>query len=149
MNLYEIMYIIKPDIEGEDLEEAIARVKEVLEKEGSVIEQVKKMGKRRLAYEINDIKDGYYVLLNVRAEPGIVPALEHFFKVSEGYLRYMVIRLDDQKHKAADEELQEEAKEEVIEGAAEEVKEEAKEEVIEEAVEEVKEEAVEETEENK
>ncbi len=124
MNLYEIMYIIKPDIEGEDLEEAIARVKEVLEKEGSLIEQVKKMGKRRMAYEINDIKDGYYVLLTVRAEPGIVSALEHFFRVTEGYLRYMVIRLDDQKHKAVDEELQEEIKDEETEAVTEAVNEE-------------------------
>ena len=110
MNLYEVMYIIKPDIEGEELEEAIARVSEVMEKEGSEIEQVKKIGKRRLAYEINDIKDGYYVLLNVRAEPNIVPALEHFFRVTDGYLRYMVIRLDNTKQ-AEVKEVVEEAKE--------------------------------------
>jgi len=121
MNFYELMFIIKPDIEGEELEEAITRVKEVLEKEGSVVELVKKIGKRRLAYEINDIKDGYYVLLNVRAEPGIVPALEHFFRVTEGYLRYMVIRLDDQKQKEVNVEPQAEPQEEVVEEAKEEI----------------------------
>ncbi len=107
MNLYEVMYIINPDIEGEELEEAIARVSEVMEKEGSEVEQVKKIGKRRLAYEINDIKDGYYVLVNVRAEPKIVPALEHFFRVTDGYLRYMVVRLDDEKQTAVKEVLEE------------------------------------------
>jgi small subunit ribosomal protein S6 len=121
MNFYELMFIIKPDIEGEELEEAITRVKEVLEKEGSVVELVKKIGKRRLAYEINDIKDGYYVLLNVQAEPGIVPALEHFFRVTEGYLRYMVIRLDDQKQKEVNVEPQAEPQEEVVEEAKEEI----------------------------
>jgi small subunit ribosomal protein S6 len=121
MNLYELMFIIKPDIEGEELEEAITRVKEVLEKEGSVVELVKKIGKRRLAYEINDIKDGYYVLLNVQAEPGIVPALEHCFRVTEGYLRYMVIRLDDQKQKEVNVEPQAEPQEEVVEEAKEEI----------------------------
>ena len=107
MNLYEVMYIINPDIEGEELEEAIARVSEVMEKEGSEVEQVKKIGKRRLAYEINDIKDGYYVLVNVRAEPKIVPALEHFFRVTDGYLRYMVVRLDDEKQTAVKEVVEE------------------------------------------
>ncbi|MEW5919516.1 MAG: 30S ribosomal protein S6 [Bacillota bacterium] len=99
MNLYEVMYIIKPDIEGEELEEAITRVSEVMEKEGGKIGLLKKTGKRKLAYEIDDYKEGYYVLLNVQAEPVIVPALEHFFKVTEGYLRYIVIRLDADKKK--------------------------------------------------
>ena len=97
MNLYEVMYIIKPDLEGEELEGAMARVSEALEKEGGQIETLKKIGKRRLAYEINDYREGYYVLLNVQAEPVIVPALDHFFKVTEGYLRYIVIRLDMDK----------------------------------------------------
>lgn len=97
MKLYEVMYIIKPDLEGEALDEAIAKVNMVMEKEGSIIEQVKKIGKRRLAYEIDDYRDGYYVLLNIQAEPGIVPALEHFFRVTEDYLRYLVTRLNMEK----------------------------------------------------
>ena len=129
MNLYELMFIINPDIEGEALEEAIGKVIEVLDKEGSEVEQIKKIGKRRLAYEINDIKDGYYVLLNVRAEPGIVPALEHFFRVTEGYLRYMVIRLDDSKQKKIVAEPQEEAEQKPQEETKEAV---AKEEIVEE-----------------
>ncbi len=107
VNLYEVMYIVKPDLEGEELEGAIARVGETLEKEGGRIELLKKIGKRKLAYEINDYREGYYVLLHVQAEAAVVPALEHFFKVSEGYLRYMVVRLDaEQKKEAA---LKEEA----------------------------------------
>lgn len=97
MNLYEVMYVIKPDLEGDALEDAITRVNEVMEKEGGSVTQLKKIGKRRLAYTIDDYKEGYYVLLNLQAGPVIVPALEHFFKVSEGYLRYLVIRLDKDK----------------------------------------------------
>jgi len=99
LNIYEIMYVIKPDLEGEALEEAITRVNEVLEKEGGSVTLLKKTGKRRLAYTIDDYKEGYYVLLNLQAGPVIVPALEHFFKVSEGYLRYLVIRLDKDRKK--------------------------------------------------
>lgn len=121
MNLYEVMYIVKPDIEGDDQEEAITRVSDVLEKEGSTIELVKRIGKRKLAYEINDYKDGYYVLLNVRGTPGIVPALEHYFRVSEGYLRYLVIRLDDAEQKEVVEEKKEESSDVNENAAVEEV----------------------------
>lgn len=103
MPMYEIMFIIQPDVEGDLLEEAINRVRDLLEKEGARIVNLKKIGKRRLAYEINDFKEGYYVLLNVEAERAIVPVLEHFFKVTEGYLRYIVIRLEQEKSKEKEE----------------------------------------------
>ena len=108
MPMYEVMYLIQPDLEGELLEEAISKVEDLLEKEGAQIVNLKKIGKRRLAYEINDFKEGFYVLLNVEAERAIAPVLDHFFKVTEGYLRYMVIRVEQEKKK------QEKIKEEEI-----------------------------------
>jgi len=99
MSMYEVMFIVQPDLEGELLEGAISKVQDLLEKEGARIVNLKKVGKRRLAYEINDFKEGFYVLLNVEAEFTIVPVLEHFFKVTEGYLRYIVIRLEEEKKK--------------------------------------------------
>ena len=109
MPMYEIMYLIQPDVEGEQLEEAINKVQDLLDKEGARIVNLKKIGKRRLAYEINDFKEGFYVLLNVEADSTVVPVLEHFFKVTEGYLRYIVIRLEEEKSKE-----QEKNKEKII-----------------------------------
>ena len=102
MKYYEVMYIVQPDTEGDLLEEAINKVSDLLEKDGARITNLKKMGKRRLAYEINDFKEGFYVLLNVEADRPVVPVLEHFFKVTEGYLRYIVIRLEDEKGREGD-----------------------------------------------
>ncbi len=96
MQFYEIMFIIQPEFEGEELENAVSSVANVLENEGAEITSIKKVGKRRLAYEINDIKEGYYILVYVQSGSDIVPALDHFFKVSEGYLRYMVVRLKEE-----------------------------------------------------
>ena len=115
MPMYEIMYLIQPDLEGDLLEEAMNKVQDLLEKEGAHIANIKKMGKRRLAYEINDFKEGFYVLLNVEAQSTVVPVLEHFFKVTEGYLRFIVIRLEQEKSK--DKDNKEEAVEENVEGA--------------------------------
>jgi small subunit ribosomal protein S6 len=105
MPLYEVMYIIQPDLDGDDLEAAISKVSDIMEKEGEIV-SLKKMGKKKLAYEINDIKEGSYVLVNVQAGSGLAPALDHFFKVNEGYLRYIIIRLEESK-KAAQKEIPE------------------------------------------
>ncbi|HHU76847.1 MAG TPA: 30S ribosomal protein S6 [Firmicutes bacterium] len=115
MPMYEIMYLIQPDLEGDLLEEAINKVQELLEREGARIVNLKKIGKRRLAYEINDFKEGFYVLLNVEAESAFVPVLEHFFKVTEGYLRFIVIRLEEKNSK--EKENNKEVVEENVEGA--------------------------------
>lgn len=112
MPLYEVMFIVQPDLEGDELEAAISRVGDVMEKEGGEIVSLKKMGKKKLAYEINDIKEGSYVLINVQAGGGMVPALDHFFKVNEGYLRYIIIRLEERK-KVEPQQVAQEAAEEV------------------------------------
>lgn len=96
---YEVMFIVQPDLEGEALEGAINRVKELIEKEKGEILSLKKMGKRKLAYEINDFKEGFYVVMDLDASRDVVPALEHFFKVNEGYLRHIVIRQEEKKEK--------------------------------------------------
>ena len=98
MAIYEVMYIIQPDLDSEELlDSAMEKVNSTIESTGGEIVSEKKVGKRRLAYEINDYKEGVYVLINVQAEQTIVPVLEHFFKVNEGYLRYMILRLDEEK----------------------------------------------------
>jgi len=95
---YEVMYIIQPDLESDELlDAALEKVNSTIEKTGGVILSQKKVGKRRLAYEIDDYKEGIYLLINVQAEQTIVPVLEHFFKVNEGYLRYMILRLDEEQ----------------------------------------------------
>ncbi len=98
MAFYEVMYIIQPDLESDELlDAALEKVNSTIEKTGGVILSQKKVGKRRLAYEIDDYKEGIYLLINVQAEQTIVPVLEHFFKVNEGYLRYMILRLDEEQ----------------------------------------------------
>jgi small subunit ribosomal protein S6 len=104
MPLYEVMFIVQPDLEGEELEGAINAVKELVEKENGEVLSVKKMGKRKMAYEIKDFKEGFYTILNLQAPSEVVAALDHFFKVNEGYLRYIVVRMHEEKKKQKNEE---------------------------------------------
>ncbi len=112
MSIYEVMYIVQPNLEDEALEEAVLKVKELIEREKGEVISFKKMGKRKLAYEIKDFKEGFYFVANVKAEANVVPALDHFFKVNEGYLRYIVIRLEgEEKRQLSEEEIVEEVRE--------------------------------------
>lgn len=91
LSKYETMFIV--DVSGG--EEATAAVvekfKSLIEANGTV-ESFDEWGKRRLAYHINDMNDGYYVLVNFEAEPSFVAELERIFNITEGVMRSMTIK---------------------------------------------------------
>lgn len=91
LSKYETMFIV--DVSGG--EEATAAVvekfKSLIEANGTV-ESFDEWGKRRLAYPIDDMNDGYYVLVNFEAEPSFVAELERIFNITEGVMRSMTIK---------------------------------------------------------
>lgn len=92
MRKYEIMYIIRPNIEEEAQKSLVERFNNVLTTNGAELESVKEWGKRRLAYEINDFRDGYYMLLNVVAEPAAVQEFDRLAKINEDIIRHIVVK---------------------------------------------------------
>ena len=96
MNKYEIMYISRPDLEEEARKEDVEYFNKVLTDNGAELENVDEMGMKRLAYEINDHREGYYVLLNFQAEPEAINEFDRLAKFSDNIIRHMAIREDDQ-----------------------------------------------------
>lgn len=92
MNKYEIMYIIRPDIEEEAQTNLIERFNKILTDNGAEITKVDEMGKRRLAYEINEYRDGYYVVINFTGGEEAVNEFDRLAKFSDDIVRHMVIR---------------------------------------------------------
>ncbi|MBS4189848.1 30S ribosomal protein S6 [Bacillus sp. FJAT-49705] len=92
MRKYEIMYIIRPNIEDEAKKAVIERFNSILTENGAELTESKDWGKRRLAYEINDFRDGYYQLVNVNAEATAVDEFSRLAKISEDIIRYIVIK---------------------------------------------------------
>lgn len=92
MNKYEIMYIIRPNIEDEAKKALVERFNTILADNGAEVEETKEWGKRRLAYEINDLRDGYYMLLQVASKPEAVQEFDRLAKISEDIIRHMVTR---------------------------------------------------------
>ncbi|MRX73399.1 30S ribosomal protein S6 [Bacillus lacus] len=93
MRQYEIMYIIRPNIEDEAKKALVERFNSILTDNGAELNEAKEWGKRRLAYEINDFRDGYYMLLNASAENAdAVNEFDRLAKISEDIIRHMVTK---------------------------------------------------------
>jgi small subunit ribosomal protein S6 len=92
MRKYEIMYIIRPNIEDEAKKAVIERFSGILTDNGAELTEAKEWGKRRLAYEINDFRDGYYQLVKVNAAPVAVDEFSRLAKISEDIIRHIVVK---------------------------------------------------------
>ena len=93
---YEVTYILRPSLEETEADERANAVAEgVKTRGGEVLGDLEKMGKRRLAYEIDDVREGYYVVMKFRADPDGAKELERQMRLNENVLRALVIRADD------------------------------------------------------
>jgi len=93
MNAYELMFIVNPTLEENSIKEVAETVKKVIEKHGK-IEEVKEMGQKELAYEINKNKTGFYYLITFTADQKVVEEINHVANVNENILRHLVINLN-------------------------------------------------------
>lgn len=89
MRKYEVMYIIRPDIEQEAVQVAVDKFQGIISNGGEITKH-DVMGKRRLAYEIKKFRDGVYVLVNFNATPEVVAELERLMKISDEVIRYLI-----------------------------------------------------------
>ncbi|MNE32384.1 30S ribosomal protein S6 [compost metagenome] len=91
MRKYEVMYIVRPDLEQEAVQAAVEKFQGIIQNGGEITKH-DVMGKRRLAYEINKIRDGVYVLVNFTATPEVVAELERILKISDEVIRYLITK---------------------------------------------------------
>ena len=91
MRKYEVMYIVRPDAEEQAFQAAVEKFQTIITNGGGEVTKSEVMGKRRLAYEIKKLRDGFYVLVNFTAEPAVVAELERVMKISDEVIRYLII----------------------------------------------------------
>ncbi|MEB3122012.1 MAG: 30S ribosomal protein S6 [Snowella sp.] len=103
MTDYEMMYILRPDISEEVVQQEVTRYREFLEQYNAQDLTIKIWGKRRLAYPIGKFQDGIYVLVNYSADGKQVAPLERAMRLSEQVIRYMTLKLPAKKATAKDE----------------------------------------------
>ena len=94
MNKYESIIIINPSLEEQGMKEIIKKFEDTINSEGKV-ESVEEMGKRKLAYEIKKNSEGFYVLYNFEAKPEFIAELERVYRITDGILKFIVVRKED------------------------------------------------------
>lgn len=92
MRDYEILYIVRPDLEDDKVQDVVKRVNTLISRSGGSSDQTSLWGKRKLAYEVKHQREGSYVLQDFKIEPGRVPELESALKISEDVLRHLIVR---------------------------------------------------------
>ena len=91
MTKYESIFVIDPRLEEEKIKEIVEKVKSFVESNAQ-LESIDEWGKRRLAYEVNKQKEGYYTLMHFTAEPTFPAELERIYKITEGVMKYIVVK---------------------------------------------------------
>ena len=90
---YEVLYIIDPNLGEEAIAALVAKFKDLAESRGTVAE-VDEWGKRKLAYPINDLEDGYYVLMTFAADPAFPAELDRLMRINTGIMRSIIVCKD-------------------------------------------------------
>lgn len=90
--MYETMYILRPDIGEETVDEEIARYQSILQDGGANILETQHRGKRRLAYEIQKHREGVYIQMNYQGPGAVIAALERAMRLSENVIRYLTVK---------------------------------------------------------
>jgi len=98
---YEIMFIVRPDVEEADLDKLIEGFTHNITAGGGEIKLVEKMGRRRLAYTVRKFNDGFYVLLTVIAPGSIIGEIERRLRVSEPVIKFITVRMDEEQKRLA------------------------------------------------
>ena len=99
--VYEVMFIVRPDVVEEDLDKLIAGFSTTVTNGGGVVKSTEKMGRRKLAYLVRKFNDGNYVLLTIEADGALVAELERRLRVSEPVIKFITVRMDEEEKRLA------------------------------------------------
>src|SRR5579871_4350335 len=98
---YEIMFIVRPDVEEADLDKLIEGFQKNVTDGGGEVKATEKMGRRRLAYTVRKFNDGFYVLLTVAAAGSLISEIERRLRVSEQVIKFITVRMDEEEKRLA------------------------------------------------
>ncbi len=98
---YEVMYIGTPDAAEDDITKLNEVFQQLIEKEGGSVVKTEAMGKRKLAYPIKKKTEGFYTLFEIEGSGQEIAELERRMRVNDTVIRYITVRVDEDRKKAA------------------------------------------------
>jgi len=99
--LYEVMFIVRPDVADEEVDKLVAGFTTTITTGGGAVKTVEKMGRRKLAYMVRKFNDGNYVLLTIEADGAGVLELERRLRVTEQVIKFITVRMDEEEKRLA------------------------------------------------
>jgi small subunit ribosomal protein S6 len=112
MRKYEAIFILDPDLEEEQAQTAIEKVKGIITQTNGEILKVEDWGKRKLAYEVKKKSKGHYILIHFSGTPTLLSELERNFRVMDAVIKFQSVRLDERQASVSEGPLPEEPPEE-------------------------------------
>ena len=94
MNKYELTLVVNAKIEDDERAAAVEKAKEIITRFGGTVTEVEDAGKKRLAYEIQKMKEGFYYFIQFEAESSAPAEIESRIRIMDNVLRYLVVRKD-------------------------------------------------------
>lgn len=95
MNKYEIMFVVRPDMEEAEIRKAADSMKKVLTDAKAKILEEKAMGQKELAYEVRKFNTGYYYLYTVEADAAAEEEFKRVARINESIIRHIVVKVED------------------------------------------------------
>jgi small subunit ribosomal protein S6 len=94
---YDLIFICRPDTPEPDIDKIISTLEHAATEKGGKIEKTEKWGRKRMAYRVQRLREGYYVFMLVRSSHGeVVKELERRLKVSDAVIKYLTVRIDEE-----------------------------------------------------
>ena len=101
MNKYETIFIVDPDLQEEQVQATLERVKNIIaQAEGAELLKLEDWGVRKLAYQVKKKVNGHYILLHLRGKPALLSELHRNFRVMDAVIKFQSVRLDEQQESA-------------------------------------------------
>jgi small subunit ribosomal protein S6 len=95
MNKYEIMFIVRPNLEEGVIKEEDKKFNDILKKQKAKLLDSKELGQKELAYIINKHKTGYYYLYQIESSVDTIKEIDRLIRINENIIRHLIIKLDN------------------------------------------------------
>lgn len=107
MNIYENIVILNPSLNEEELKSAVSKITDLVVNSGGEILKVDNWGRKKLAYELNKQKMGFYILFLFKSPASTIKKIENYFKVFDPVIKFMVVKLGKKEIAAIPKEIME------------------------------------------
>ena len=94
MRIYEIMFIVRPEVPEEEIDKIITQFEGVVTSTGGTVQKAEKWARRRMAYDVKKCREGQDLLFTIECEPATVREFERRLKVSDQIIKFLTVRVD-------------------------------------------------------